>query len=251
MVRLLDELIHDKLLQSYLSTVYPKDYGDNHIKTHRFKEHHLSILRIPYGSKENVVFYGERVSRNFKEDDIPKINRKQTENGLMEKALHKLDGLLREVSSPDQNLDYATEILHDLIKLRISPFPSSSFYDNFLADMGSVIKQGLPVQVSLIYHKSKYVSYPMAVGYNIERYNENEDSNTAQSPSVGLMEKDNNNLKPDYFNRPGITSGTRTPKHLRLNPNSEEVLLSPTRPPKIFKMPLTAKPFKSKRQKKI
>lgn len=133
--------------------------------------------------------------------------------------------------------------LYDLIRLSINPFPNQSFYNSFMTDIGSVIKQRLSVRVSLNYYESKSKPYHIIVGYKIEKLQDEKTSSDAVSQNGEIEDSGSVTAERNYINRPNMAKNLKKPKRIRIAPNSWEETLSPQIPPKIFKKPLVSRGF--------
>ncbi|MEK6943577.1 MAG: hypothetical protein AABX00_05930 [Nanoarchaeota archaeon] len=122
-------------------------------RTKRASDKATRPSQILFGDQTTEVIYGKRFS---------------SANGTFnpnKRQIHKVDGLVEAVKSPNPKWIYAAEILQDLGKYKTSTFPSTSFYEGFLVQMGAIVSQRLPVVVYIERNESK-----LPIGYSIRPY---------------------------------------------------------------------------------
>lgn len=153
-----------------LSTIVNKDFKRRAVRT---RDRHSRTRNILYGNEIAQIVYGKKeLYRKSTDTSNPKKLRKLGMS-VLESQKRKAKELLSAVSSPNPNWAYATEIFVDLQDLSVQHlFPRRSDYVMFLTDLGSVIKQKLPIQAKLIEYSQRIDAEPFTaiLGYEIKPY---------------------------------------------------------------------------------
>lgn len=104
------------------------------------KTSHRRDAELPYGSKDAIVTYGMRTGRTDLKFIAP------------QRQFEKIMTLVHAINAQNPDWKYARELIWDLSRLNSSIFPHTSFYEEFLTNIGSIITQELSVKV-VVYTK--------------------------------------------------------------------------------------------------